>query len=68
MSNRTVFFEETGEEREVVHRCLVCRVSEEDVLANEFILSPSGVAHRTNGFEDTACGHDATGDGWWWPL
>lgn len=32
-----------------------------------FVVSPSGVAHHGDG-GDTLCGHDATGDNWWWPL
>lgn len=36
------------------------------------VVSPSGVAHIAHRYYGgdglTACGHDATGPGWWWPL
>ena len=63
-----VYFEETGERRGVLRGCLLCGVTEENIRANEFILSPSGVAHSTDGYENTTCGKDGTGEKWWWPL
>lgn len=51
----------------IVHRCRMCKVSEEDVESNRVIVSPMGTAHH--GDEGmTACGRDATGLLWWWPL
>jgi len=46
-----------------------CRVSQADVRAEPFrlVVSPSGIAHHSNEYGDTDCGHDATRDGWWWP-
>ena len=32
------------------------------------VVSPSGLAHIGEDFGTTACGIDATGDRWWWPL
>lgn len=32
------------------------------------VVSSSGVAHIGAQYGDTACGIDATGDRWWWPL
>ncbi len=72
----TVYFTEWYEDydplppRDVTKCCQVCGVTEEDVLSREVIVSPQGVAHFAewdNG-GDTKCGHDATRDGWWWPL
>ena len=62
---RTVTFDETGETRDVLRDCKVCRRHAE--VYGTGVLSPSGVAHITE-YEDTLCGKDATGDGWWWPL
>ncbi len=56
---------------EIVGRCKVCRVTTEDVDANKVVVSPAGVAHFTEDHtcaEFTACGKDATGEFWWWPL
>jgi hypothetical protein len=66
---RKVAFEETGEIRDVLGMCAVCRIDQEDVRADKFLLSPQGVAHRQSFDipENTVCGHDATKDGWWWP-
>lgn len=32
------------------------------------VVSPTGVAHHGAPYGETACGMDATGDDWWWPL
>ena len=61
-----VLFEETGEERIVERDCKVCRRAAESYGCG--VVSPSGVAHIGIDGGDTLCGHDATGDGWWWPL
>ena len=64
-----VFFEETGEEREVVNFCnaAACR---QHRSAEPMIVSPSGVAHEGHeyGSDTTACGKDATGPDWWHRL
>lgn len=31
------------------------------------VVSPAGLEHLEDE-GDTLCGHDATRDGWWWPL
>ncbi len=66
----TVFDEYTGEERAVVGHCAVCGVEEKHVMTHKFLLSPNGTAHLQSRDipENTVCGHDATRDGWWWPL
>ena len=57
-----VIFEETGEEREVVKGCTICKADPTTAA----IVSPAGVAHESRGYGVTDCGHDATGPGWWW--
>ncbi len=47
--------------------CQRCCVTREDADRNAVIVSPSGMAHYGDG-GSTECGHDATGDNWWWPL
>lgn len=32
------------------------------------VVSPWGIEHVGQDYGMTACGIDATGDGWWWPL
>lgn len=50
--------------------CLRCGVTAWAVDAYVVLVSATGKAHFANGFGsgDTACGIDATGDNWWWPL
>ncbi len=39
--------------------------------ADAMIVSPRGVGHWPHNYiaaGSTHCGHDATGDKWWWPL
>ena len=48
--------------------CCVCKVTPEDVKRGSVVVSPSGIAHHTNGWESTVCGHYAAGPGWWLPL
>lgn len=50
--------------------CKVCKVTRKDVDANRVVVSPAGGAHHAGSTYggDTDCGHDATGDNWWWPL
>lgn len=38
-----------------------------DLSGNRLVVSPQGTAHWGDG-GDTACGIDATGGRWWWPL
>jgi hypothetical protein len=46
--------------------CARCWVYEsEDDYA---VVSPSGVKHIGGDYGFTACGFDATGPTWWWPL
>jgi hypothetical protein len=64
---RTATFIESGETREVVRDCKVCRSAPE--VYGDGVLSPSGIAHIVAGYGDhTLCGKDATGESWWWPL
>lgn len=61
-----------GTVREVVGACLNCWPSQPPApeLADIYIVSPSGVAHQSheNGCDVTACGADATKEGWWHRL
>lgn len=59
-----VIYEETGEEREVVRACKVCRAD----IGDPVIVSKNGVAHESEGYGMTCCGKDATGPNWWWRL
>lgn len=52
----------------IVSLCRVCHVKQEDADKNEVIVSPYGIAHYGSSYGATACGKDATGDSWWWPL
>jgi len=65
---RTVFFEDTGEERELKGFCSVCYpeapLTWRDVDID--IVSPSGTVHALGGWGNTVCGRDATGESWWW--
>lgn len=59
--------EDTGKERAIRRDCRVCyRVC--DRVHGCAVVSPRGVAHVGLGGGDTACGRDATRDGWLWPL
>ena len=62
-----ITFIETGEEREVVGGCAVCKVDDDDAKdwPERYVISPTGVAHHVE-MDTTVCGHNATGDGWWW--
>ncbi len=66
-----VRFDETGEEREVVRLCWKCgdsyRWTPFRTRADAPIVSPSGIGHlgHWSGSERTACGKDATREGWW---
>ncbi len=31
------------------------------------VISPTGIVHYVD-TDSTCCGHNATADGWWWPL
>lgn len=62
-----VWFEETGEKRDVLAYCLRCAQGWEGGEEVE-IVSPSGIAHCQRGDERTKCGIDATGLDWWWRL
>ena len=78
-----VYFEETGEFREVKRLCLRCAWNvSSNPSVHPFILlpedapivpivSPSGIGHLGHpwrGSDHTACGKDATGDRWWHRL
>jgi hypothetical protein len=67
-----VVFEETGETREVVATCKVCRsgyISIKRLYGGAEIVSPAGAAHFAANYpEYTYCGKDATGDRWWHRL
>jgi len=58
-----VVFEETGERRAVVRDCQICFLYRE--VYGTGVVSPTGVAHIVE-YEYTLCGHDATGETWWW--
>ena len=64
-----VYFEETGEAREVVGKCRVCfppGYRSENALV--YLVSPQGLEHESAGFGETDCGKDATGPKWWWRI
>lgn len=48
-------------QREVKRACVTCDRSDEIDLSSPPILSPSGVAHHSDGYARTFCGHDAPG-------
>jgi hypothetical protein len=63
-----VRFTETGELRVLTGLCLRCGVQQRD--CDHFTgctVSPAGVIHFEALDGDTLCGHDATGERWWWP-
>lgn len=62
-----VWFEETNEQREVWRYCRRCAQGPEGGEEIE-IVSPSGTAHCSDGYERTKCGINATGVDWWWRL
>lgn len=67
LPHRVVVFEESDEgERLIVRDCKVCLRACEPVYGTG-VVSPSGIVHVAE-YEDTLCGHDATGADWWWPL
>jgi hypothetical protein len=78
MSLGTVFWEDTGHEREVTGFCERCQRSVSQGnhtrrmsdYSDVMIVSPSGLAHAGHEIhhERTACGLDATGPDWWWRL
>lgn len=53
---------------EVRRGCVLCKVTDEELLAGYVVVSPTGIAHHGTDDGETECGKDATGDGWWWPL
>lgn len=63
----TVTFEETGEERKVTRRCKRC-LSVRPLWGTFGVVSKNGIEHVGGDYGITACGKDATGDTWWWPL
>jgi hypothetical protein len=65
----TVYFEDTGEEREVVGVCKRCKERSLDLQVESApIIGPRGIAHEQSWLRDerTVCGKDATGPRWWW--
>jgi len=66
MRHDLVVFNETGEERRVVRDCKIC-LSVASCRSCCGVVSPTGIAHVSRTFGDTFCGHDATGERWWWP-
>jgi hypothetical protein len=46
--------------------CKVCEGSQETGIGA--IVSPQGLEHVGLAEGTTACGKDATGEGWWWPA
>jgi len=63
-----VFFEESGEEREVKGFCSVCFAGGEGADPPVDLVSPSGLVHAGLDGGKTFCGYDATGDDWWWRV
>lgn len=49
--------------------CAVCYKDSRLVPESQImLLSPNGVVHVAADYGMTECGHDATGEGWWWRL
>lgn len=66
---KTVVFEDTGVERNIVGRCGNCERTHFYVFDPKHmgtVVSPAGVMHVGAECGMTACGVDATGDEWWW--
>jgi len=61
----TVYWEEEPERsRKVTRGCKVCGGD----ISHPMIVSPSGMAHESEGYGVTVCGRDATGPEWWWRV
>lgn len=61
----TVYWEDSPDRRRVVRRgCKICKGD----ISDPAIVSPSGVAHESEGYGITICGKDATRFDWWWRL
>lgn len=56
-------------ELQVAGDCRICFRGRERIVPEGEIrlLSPQGIVHEARD-ERTACGHDATGLGWWWRV
>ena len=52
----------------ITRGCRLCGVTDEEIRSGYVVVSPSGLAHHGADYGWTACGHDATGDEWWWPA
>jgi hypothetical protein len=48
--------------------CRRCGVTPMQARFGYVVVSPSGKAHHGEDYGNTACGKDATGENWWWPL
>ncbi len=68
ISQRTMVDEWTGEERTIVRRCQRCEHAVKWYPGVFGVVSPKGIEHVGLTGGATACGHDATADGWLWPL
>ena len=68
MTIGTVYFEETGEERHVTHTCLRCERIGGSFNGVHGVVSPWGMLHHGVDYGRTACGINADGPAWWWPL
>lgn len=55
----------------VKRRCHTCERTDGILVGPEWcggVISVNGVMHVGTDVGFTACGKDATGDGWWWPV
>lgn len=52
--------------RSYCKRCRRCVYGKDDEAFA--VVSPNAIAHMGEDYGMTACGIDATGDGWWWRL
>jgi hypothetical protein len=53
----------------VVGRCRTCAATPWGACLWAFgVVSPTGIEHIGVDYGKTACGRDATGLKWWWPL
>ena len=52
----------------VKRRCRACMRTWKWTKHLNVVVSTSGIAHEGKDYGMTACGKDATGPGWWWPL
>jgi hypothetical protein len=64
----TVYWEGSDKSRRVVGACRTCYPANWPAIEDVMLVSPTGLAHHSEGDGVTCCGRDATGPDWWWRL